>query len=885
MLEPLFTLGDHQIAFSHPELLPLALGGLVILVLTAVTHVRRRSAYQQGTLANTHAARLWVAAGLRMVAYLLIVGALAGATLVETQREDRLDVVALVDGSESIPSTEAAWMEEWVDGLTAGLRQDDALSVLRFGAAPVLEAGPGSPGAEPRQAASVEATGTNLMAAIESGANFAARGRPGGVVVLLTDGNETVGDASAAAESARRRGVRVFPIVPSRSKAPVSIENVDAPDMVRSGQEIDLAVAITNRSSSTHEAELVVRHFDKELGRVPLRVGPGRSVVDAVVRAGPPGHYGISIDLESEGDATSLFGSRTASLTVLGPPRILLVSNKAALQPLLEDAGFLVERRAHLQGVDPADLAPYHAVVLGEVASVDLPVAAQAALERYVRDLGGGLVLAAASGLVADESLKGTPLARLLPVKIEKQKPKKRVRQPLALFLIIDRSSSMTYGLRLNELKPTRITYARDAALTLIEQLEDRDHVGAAAFDTETSLLASLGPLSNNRDELTDTIARLVPSGGTDFKEALEIATRQLLGGRIRTKHIILLTDGASIRPRAEHDALIESLSKSDVTVTSIRIGDDKDSFDLIKNIAEATGGHFYHVKDSTSLPDLMISDTRRRAGRQQDDTRDVAFRPRVRATEAEALGGFVTKDMPLLRSFAAVPLKEGAEEWIGADHRGNPAPILAGWQNGLGRVAVFTANPTREWQSWDHVRRFWSQLIRWSARPESAEELRLAVENTRGRTTLAIDTFDREEGSSLLVRLFGRDGGTQELRPTALRPRHYEIDLPALETIEPRVEIAMERDGKVVFTRDEWLPQASADAQARREDPEAEPNRALLEQIAEITGGAVDAALETILARAPAERQITFALAYWLALGAFGLALVDIVVRHTRFE
>lgn len=885
MLETWMQIGDSAVAFSNPEYLPFAFGAVLILVLAVVTHLRRRAAYAQGSLASTDAARLWIATTLRTISYLAVVAALAGATLVETEREDRLEVVALVDGSDSIPSAETAWMQEWLEGLVDGMRQDDALAVLRFGAAPVLEAGPGAPSSEPWPAAAVEGGGTNLMAAMESGSNFAARGGQAGVVVLLTDGNETVGDASAAAESARRHGVRVHPIIPPRSQAPLGIEHVAAPPVVRAGQEIEMAVAITNRSTATHEADLVVRHFDKELGRVPLRVGPGRSVVDAVVRAGMPGHYGISIDLEGKNDVTSLRGTRTASLTVLGPPRVLLVSHRESLTPLLEAAGFLVERRADLAGVDATDLAPFHAIVLGEVASEDLPLTAQAALERYVRDLGGGLIFAAASGLVADETLKDTPLARLLPVEIEKQKPRKRVRQPLALFLIIDRSSSMTYGLKLSELQPTRISYARNAALTLIEQLEDRDQVGAAAFDTETSLLSPVEPLSKNRQQLTDMIARLVPSGGTDFKEALEIGVRQLLGGSVRTKHIILLTDGASIRPRAEHDALIDALSKSDVTVTSIRIGDDKDSFDLIKNIAEATGGHFYHVKDSTSLPDLMISDTRRRAGREDQDPKDVAFRPRVRRTDSEALGDLSTKDMPLLRTFASVPLRDGAEEWLGADHRDEPAPILAGWQNGLGRVAVFTANPTREWQSWGNVRRFWSQLIRWAARPESAEEIRLAVHNERGRATLEIDTFDREEGSSLLVRLFGRDGGTHELRPTPLRARHYEVELPSLDGIEPRVELAMERDGEVVFVRDEWLPQASADAQGLREDPEAEPNLALLEQVAEITGGSVNASLDQILERAPAERQITFPLAYWLALGAFGLALVDIGVRHTRFE
>ncbi len=884
MLEPWWRIGDRALAFTNPGVLPLAIAAGLLFVLAALTHQRRRSAFLAGLLAETGATRLWIATLLRAVAYLAVVTALAGATLVETQREDRLDVVALVDGSESIAPSEQAWMESWIDALAAELRPDDALAILRFGSAPVLQVAPGPPSRAPRPQVDVEGEGTNLMAALESGASFATRGGAGGVVVLLSDGNQTRGDASAAAESARRHGVRVHPVVPPRSRAPLGIEHVSTAPIARSGQEIDVQVAIANRSAQAHEADLVVRHYDKELGRVPLRIGPGRSVVDAVVRAGPPGHYGISIDLEGAPDATSRRSARNASLTVLGPPRLLVVSANAGLASLLEEAGFLVERRPDLRGIEAADLAPFHAVVLGALSAADLPPPSQEVLEHYVRDLGGGLVLAAASGLVADESLEDSPLARLLPVGIEKQKPRQRVRRPLALFLVIDRSSSMTYGLRLHELGPTRIAYARSAALELLAQLEDRDYVGAAAFDTETSLLAPLEPLSKNRDQLTSVIERLVPSGGTDFKEALEIGTRQLLAGNIQSKHVILLTDGASIRPRAEHDTLIEGLARSDVTVTSIRIGDDKDSFELIKTIAEATGGSFHHVKDSTSLPDLMISEARRTAGREEEGPRDVAFRPRVRTDDVEALGGLETEDMPLLRAFAQVPLKEGAEEWIGADHRDTPAPILAAWQNGLGRVAVFTANPTREWQSWQDVRRFWSQLVRWSARPESADEIRLVLQTDHTDPSLLVETFDREPGASLVVRFFGRDGTTREIRPTPLRDRQYEVALPPLETIEPRVEIALERDGRIVFTRDEWLPQASAEGRSAREDPEADPDLDLLEQIAEITGGSVDAPLEQILTRAPAERQTTLPLGHWLALAAFGLVLVDIGVRQSRW-
>jgi Mg-chelatase subunit ChlD len=724
------------------------------------------------------------------------------------------------------------------------------------------------------------------MAAVESAAGLASGS--GGAVVLLSDGNQTVGDAAAAAESARRRGVRIYPVVPPRRQAPLTIEHVSAPDVIREGREVKLAVAIANRGTAPHEATLVARQGDRVLGRVPLRVEPGHSVVEADVLAGTPGHYTLTVELEAPPEVASPRAGRSTSLSVLSRPRVLVVAPGEAMVPLLREAGFTVDRVAQLGPKTVDELTRYHAVVLGDVERGDLHPGGVTALESYVRDRGGGLLLAAGRGLLADAKLRGSVLERILPVRAVEQKPKKKVRQPLALFLVIDRSSSMSYGIRLDEPKPTRISYAREAALALVAQLRDTDLVGAIAFDTETSLLSSLQPLAKNRAQLNDLISRLMPSGGTDFKEGLEIAARQLVETRAVIKHILLLTDGASIRPAREHEPLIEALARSGITVTSIRIGDDKDSFDLIKDMSRRTNGGFHHVVDAVSLPNLMIEDARQRAGRQEEPEEepeqiaDVPFRPRV-ALAGEALAGIGTDDLPMLQEYAAVPAKPGAEIWIDGERGGKRSPILAGWQNGLGRVAVFTANPTHEWQSWDQVRRFWSQLIRWLARPQSAEELRLALRREAGDTVLSIDTYDGE-GDELVLHVTGRDGQTHELKPTALGSRHHEVVLPPLESIEPRVEIAVRRGGKEISRHEEWLPAPSAlEPATGAEDSEAEPDRALLQQIAEITGGAVDADLSKILRRAPAERQLVSPLDGWFVMATLALVVLDLGLRLLR--
>ena len=240
------------------------------------------------------------------------------------------------------------------------------------------------------------------------------------------------------------------------------------------------------------------------------------------------------------------------------------------------------------------------------------------------------------------------------------------------------------------------------------------------------------------------------------------------------------------------------------MTVTSIRIGDDKDSHALVKEIAEATGGSFYLVTDAVSLPRLMIEDTRQRAGRkEEDEPTDAPFHPRI-AAQGEALGGLRDRDLPVLREIASVPLKSGATAWLTG---GDGSPVLAGWQNGLGRVAVFTANPSAEWQSWGQVRRFWSQLVRWVARPQSSDEVRLAVRDEGAGPLLAIDTYDSAPDGSLTVKVTGRDGSVRELAPPALGPRHYEVALPPLDAIEPRVVIEKRRGKELLFTREEWLP------------------------------------------------------------------------------
>jgi len=85
--------------------------------------------------------------------------------------------------------------------------------------------------------------------------------------------------------------------------------------------------------------------------------------------------------------------------------------------------------------------------------------------------------------------------------------------------------------------------YAKEAAIALLRQLDDTDFAGVIAFDSQPYVLAHLQQLGDDRGELENRIDRLQPAAGTDFKDALEIAEREILQSNIPVRQVILLTE------------------------------------------------------------------------------------------------------------------------------------------------------------------------------------------------------------------------------------------------------------------------------------------------------------------------------------------------------
>jgi Ca-activated chloride channel family protein len=229
-------------------------------------------------------------------------------------------------------------------------------------------------------------------------------------------------------------------------------------------------------------------------------------------------------------------------------------------------------------------------------------------------------------------------------------------------------------------------------------------------------VLSRLHPLGEDRAALEDRIERLDPGGGTDFKEALEIAEREILRSAIPVRQVILLTDGDTNRQYHDHDQLIAGMAREHIPVSTIRIGPDLENLRLLQDFAQATGGTFYRVQDIEKLPLLLVGLTRQALNRRTHGRTVVEAGP-----PSEILSGIDAAGVPPIDFIASTIAKDGAQVPLRIARGARSTPLLAAWQYGLGRSAIFAADPdslaTLSWIRWNRYAEFWSQLVTWTMR------------------------------------------------------------------------------------------------------------------------------------------------------------------------
>lgn len=831
---------------------------------------------------------------LRTLAFVLVVLALAGLSVEREEASRGLCIVVAADASDSVGSEGGRRGEELLRGLADRLAPGDEIGAVAFARQAQVLAFPAWPPRIPTfAAAKLDTSATRLAAGIESSVPLCPDDRER-KVVLVTDGNETVGDARRAAAFARQIGVRLYADIPgARGDAALSFEKLIAPPLVREGSMFPLRAMVRSLFPVPAEGALEILVNGELAAREPVRFDPGVNVFEVPYRLHERGSYRLAARVVTDEAAGE--ERREVSLAVAGPIRALVMGGGAdrALSKALELKDVDVEFREPAAVPKLEDLIQYHCVILDDVPRKQLSEEVLETLESYVKNFGGGLLMTGGPRSFGDKGFQKSALERVLPVSLIERQPKPKGRSGMGLFLLIDRSNSMSENSRRSDVRDgENMRYARQAARALIDQLRDEDRVGVIAFDSDPYVLGPLRPLSEHRGELADRISRLQPGGGTDFKAALEIATAQLGASNLKVLHVILLTDGDTNRNAEDHVSVIQALARLGISVTTIRIGTNDVNLEFLQGISRQTGGRFYHVDDIEKLPQLVVSDTKK-AGEDPEsgDPRAVAGPRAPRLGEAsEILRGFREEEFPASGEQPPSHLKRGADLVLYTPDGPQKQPLLATWQYGLGRAVAFPFDATQPeavtWAAWPGFGKLWSQMVRWVIREEAPWETKQTVRFEEGSPFLEVQTFQDVEETTIDAEVFTSPEHATELVLTPVAPRIFRAPLPPLSPGRYGLLLTRRSGDKVVAQkRDVLTIDAATDEAGAAELVRKVPDAELLREITQGTGGSLNPSLDVLTERRGGTQPVRYPLDWMLVPVALAALLGDIAIRRRTLE
>ena len=167
--------------------------------------------------------------------------------------------------------------------------------------------------------------------------------------------------------------------------------------------------------------------------------------------------------------------------------------------------------------------------------------------------------------------------------------------------------------------------------------------------------------------------------------------------------------------------------------------------------------------------------------------------------------------------------------------------PVLAHWQEGLGKAVAFTSGywPLwgNEWTGWDRFAKLWAQIVRWSMRQEAPAEFETftRVEGDAGR--IVVEALDKDAGYLNFLRfkttVIRPDQTVMPVQFTQTGPGHYEATFPLDQTGPFIANVAVFESGQY-----KGSIHTGTSVPFSPEFRELSTNETLLHQVADISGG-----------------------------------------------
>ncbi|MFN7016212.1 MAG: glutamine amidotransferase [Fimbriimonadales bacterium] len=711
-------------------------------------------------------ARRRVILALRMLLVLLIVLALAGWQGVQSLRS--VCTIFVVDQSASVSDAGRQMAREYLQQALRSAPDDALTGLVVFGAEPMVDHLPaprkelGSLYAKPNP------DGTDIAGALR----LATAMFPDGYarrIVLLTDGNETHGDAHAAAQVASVEGIPIDVVLLPTGKTgnDALIEAVEAPSIAKVGEPYNVRIVVQSQKHA--EGKITLDREGTPLKTLPVKLSPGVNLITTTLRADKAGMQRIRATLEVQPDSDPRNNIGLAMTRVQGKPHVLIAEGQAgaseALARALQANSISVTRvRADTFPTRSEQLLDYDAIVFNDFPATALSPQQMDAIKSAVRDGGVGFVMIGGTQSYQMGGYYGTPIAEILPVDLDIKH--RQIHHAATVVLIVDASGSMNEYIGAHKVAHL----AAEASIKTLQMLRPIDRFGVIISSHGSDWLlpeyarTGFDPFScdgrrfqgchgqragqppsaifpaSEREPIIAVLQKVYGTGGGIFvRSSLEMAMRGMLTEPPdRARHIIMLADASDCDEQEGSLERARQLRAMGVTLSVVAFGDGKDTA-FLKRLAQAGGGQFYQTRDATSLPRLFTADV---SAMTRSAIEEGAFTPKVNLAD-ERLREVDWSRTPALLAYNLVS-ERPLTQVLMRTHKDDP--LLAVWRYGLGTAIAFTSDAqprwAQRWLGWQGYSVFWTQVIRSAMRPTTQPNLGLTATVRNGQAIVELQAF-----------------------------------------------------------------------------------------------------------------------------------------------
>ncbi|MGN4126426.1 VWA domain-containing protein [Lysinibacillus sphaericus] len=640
-------------------------------------------------LKNSHL----IVLSIRMVAICCLVFALATPYILLPIKEEQ--VLYLVDRSASMKGTEEE-MASFIEESLQSKKDEQLAGIYSYSSALQTETILSNSLKEvPKFTTMKDTDQTNIEQSLQLATGI-VNPKKATRLVLLTDANETQGDALAFATKLKGSNISVDVVPFSQAVAnDVSLKSFVTPQVAYVGEQQQLVTEVN--ATAAGQGELLLYENDALIHRKAVALAEGSNVFTYKHTATAEGLVKYEALVQVDQDAIFENNKLTSVTMVQSEPHLLIVNGYDTASPI---AAALGTKSISYDVVDASSLPnelssylQYNAIIFDNVPGHLVGEAKMGVIEQAVKNFGVGFTMVGGENSFGLGGYFKTPIETLLPVEME-IKGKEQL-PSLGLVIVLDRSGSM-HG--------TKLELAKEAAARSVEMLRDEDTLGFIAFDDRPWEIIETGPLGN-KEEAVDTILSVTPGGGTEIYNSLAKAYENLADQKLQRKHIILLTDGQS-QP-GNYEDLIGTGKDNGVTLSTVAIGQDADG-NLLQSLSEMGSGRFYDVIDEQMIPSILSRET---AMISRTYIEDNPFYPTI--YNASGWNALFANGVPQMNAYIGTTAKQGASVIAESEKED---PVIAQWQYGLGKTFAFTSDSTGKWTGdwarWQDWGTFWQTMI-----------------------------------------------------------------------------------------------------------------------------------------------------------------------------